>query len=125
MDHGGCSEEPCVASSILALGTDQISSVFRSARPGRKAEYRCQPTSAYPQQVISETPAIGRPITAAVTVRPPVGVAKAEARLTRVALAQPYALVRPGRGYGLMALDEVELGIGRPDVVMLSLSGAA
>lgn len=33
--------------------------------------------------------------------------------------------MRPGRGYGLIVLDEVELGVGRPDVVILSLSGAA
>lgn len=71
------------------------------------------------------TATIGRPFPPRVTVRPPVGVAKGEARLTRVVLSQPYALVRPGRGYGLMVLDEVELGVGRPDVVILSLSGAA
>lgn len=80
---------------------------------------------AYAQGVVIDTAAIERPFPPNVTVRSPIGIAKAEARLTRVALSKPYELVRPGRGYGLIVLDEVELGVGRPDVVILSLSGAA
>lgn len=54
--------------------------------------------------------------------RPQVGSAKEEALLTQAVLADPYSLERPGRGYALRVLDEVEIGLGRPDIVLAVLS---
>jgi hypothetical protein len=54
--------------------------------------------------------------------RPPVGLPVNETVLTRAALDQAAALVRPGPGRTLVALSEVELGIGRPDVLLLTAS---
>lgn len=56
------------------------------------------------------------------SVRPPVGVAKAEAFLTQAAMARPQDLVHPGRGYSLVVLDEVEVGVGRPDIIIATVS---
>jgi hypothetical protein len=54
-----------------------------------------------------------------------VGVAKAERRLTETLVALPTSLVSPGRGRRLLVVDELELGIGRPDVFIGVVSPAA
>lgn len=53
-----------------------------------------------------------------------IGIAKAELLLTGVLRAQARSLARPGRGYRLYVLDEVALGVGRPDLVVLVASPA-
>lgn len=61
------------------------------------------------------------------TSRSSVGQPIAEARLTSAVLEHARTLVSPGRGRVLLTLSEVELGLGRPDVVLLaaSLTGLA
>lgn len=54
-----------------------------------------------------------------------VGQPVAETRLTAAALRQARALLPPGNGRILLALSEVELGLGRPDVLLMSASKAA
>ncbi|MDQ3573619.1 MAG: hypothetical protein M3404_01655 [Actinomycetota bacterium] len=45
-----------------------------------------------------------------------------ETLLTTAALGQSRALVQPGPGRVLVTLSEVELGVGRPDVLLLTAS---
>ncbi len=54
-----------------------------------------------------------------------VGVAKYELELTRAAAAQARRLYPPGRGRRLLVLSEVELGTGRPDLLLLACSSYA
>lgn len=54
--------------------------------------------------------------------RPAVGVAKAELDLVARFMSSPRSLYAPGRGYQQLVLDEVELGFGRPDLVLLTVS---
>lgn len=56
------------------------------------------------------------------TSRSQVGVPIDEARLTAAAIEQASTIVRPGSGRILLRLTEVELGLGRPDIVLISLS---
>lgn len=51
-----------------------------------------------------------------------VGVPKAEALLTRTLLRVPSDLLTPGRGRELFVLPEVELGVGRPDALLMAVS---
>lgn len=61
------------------------------------------------------------------TGRSSVGQPIAEAGLTSAVLQHARTLVSPGPGRVLLTLSEVELGLGRPDVVLLtaSLTGLA
>lgn len=54
--------------------------------------------------------------------KPLVGEPVAEARLTEAVLRHAHSLIAPGPGRRLLALSEVELGLGRPDIVLLSAS---
>lgn len=51
-----------------------------------------------------------------------VGVPVEEVRLTVAALNNANTLMPPGTGNVLLRMTEVEVGIGRPDVVLLSVS---
>lgn len=51
-----------------------------------------------------------------------VGVPVAEKLLTEAVCRSADELLRPGSGRSLMVLEEVELGIGRPDLMLLSAS---
>lgn len=51
-----------------------------------------------------------------------VGRPKAEAVLTNSLLRATQQLLRPGRGRELFVLPEVELGVGRPDVLLMAIS---
>lgn len=55
-------------------------------------------------------------------VRTGVGVAKHELELTRAAAAQASYYFPPGRGRRLLVLSEVEVGTGRPDLVLVACS---
>jgi hypothetical protein len=57
-------------------------------------------------------------------VRPQVGIAKAERALTAASVSKGLDLLRPGRGRVLVIIDEADLGLGRPDVVLLAVSMA-
>jgi hypothetical protein len=54
-----------------------------------------------------------------------VGVPKAESRLTDAVLRRPQQLIRPGPGRQLLIIDQVEIGIGKPDFLLLKVSPAA
>jgi hypothetical protein len=54
-----------------------------------------------------------------------VGVPKAERELTQAALLGARLLLRPGSGRSLLVLSEVEIGVGRPDLLLLSVSRRA
>src|SRR6266540_6643957 len=54
-----------------------------------------------------------------------VGIPKEESRLTEAITADARALLRPGSGRRLLLLEEVELGIGRPDALLLTVSPSA
>jgi hypothetical protein len=54
-----------------------------------------------------------------------VGIPKQESRLTEAIVAQSRALLRPGPGRRLLLLEEVEIGIGRPDALLLAVSPSA
>jgi len=56
------------------------------------------------------------------TSRNQVGVPVEEALLTAAALDQASIIVRPGSGRILIRLTEVELGLGRPDIVLIATS---
>lgn len=58
----------------------------------------------------------------AVPSKAPVGVPKAERALTDALAEAASAVMSPGRGRRLIVLSEVELGMGRPDAVLLSTS---
>ena len=51
-----------------------------------------------------------------------VGVPVAESELTSALQEQTGSILAPGRGRSLVLLWEVDLGIGRPDALLLSLS---
>ena len=51
-----------------------------------------------------------------------VGVPRDEALLTAAAIEQAHVLLRPGPGRSLIILNEVELGSGRPDLLLLAAS---
>lgn len=55
-------------------------------------------------------------------MRAPVGVAKAEIALTVAALHGARELLSPGRGRTLVTIDEADFGVGRPDLLVLTLS---
>jgi hypothetical protein len=57
--------------------------------------------------------------------RPRVGAPSAESQLTRAAVAQTDQLMKPGPGRSLFVLTEVELGIGRPDMLLMAASPGA
>lgn len=54
-----------------------------------------------------------------------VGVPKAEAILMKSLLAASRDLLPPGRGRELFVLPEVELGVGRPDALLVAVSRSA
>lgn len=54
-----------------------------------------------------------------------VGVPKAERALTDAVTDCAFEVMAPGRGRRLIVLSEVELGTGRPDVVLLACSPAS
>jgi len=54
-----------------------------------------------------------------------IGVPKAERELTEAAVLDARLLLRPGSGRSLLVLSEVQLGIGRPDLLLLSVSRRA
>lgn len=54
--------------------------------------------------------------------RPRVGLAITETHLTAAALEQGPKLIHPGPGRVLIGLSEVELGVGRPDVLLVTAS---
>jgi len=54
-----------------------------------------------------------------------VGVPKQEKSLTDAFLASLPRLARPGPGRSVYVLEEAELGAGRPDIVLLTVSPAA
>jgi hypothetical protein len=54
-----------------------------------------------------------------------VGIPGAEAQLTRAAIDCAADLIRPGAGRSLFVLAEVEIGIGRPDLLFLTASSVA
>lgn len=51
-----------------------------------------------------------------------VGVPIGEALLTNAALDQASVIIRPGSGRILIRLTEVDLGLGRPDILMIAAS---
>ncbi len=53
-----------------------------------------------------------------------VGTPKAELALTESVLEHAKRLLTPGRGYELFVLTEAEIGIGRPDLLMVVVSPA-
>lgn len=59
------------------------------------------------------------------TTRSPIGVPIAENRLTSAAIDAQDVLIRPGQGRSRYALQEVELGVGRPDLVIATAAPAA
>jgi len=56
------------------------------------------------------------------STRSQVGVAKRELRLTQAASLGATELLSPGRGRRLIALSEVDIGTGRPDLILLASS---
>ncbi len=54
-----------------------------------------------------------------------VGVPKGESRLTETVLHKPHQLIRPGPGRQLLILEQVEIGMGRPDILILRVSPSA
>lgn len=54
-----------------------------------------------------------------------VGVPSAERTLTEAVLRDAYALLSPGSGRSLFVLSQVDLGVGRPDLLLLSASRKA
>ncbi len=54
-----------------------------------------------------------------------VGVPKAERIVTAAAVHSAKSLLAPGRGRQLLVLEEVDLGVGRPDVILLAVSRQA
>jgi hypothetical protein len=53
-----------------------------------------------------------------------VGIAKNEFALTSSLVRLRNEVLPPGRGYRTVAIDEVELGVGRPDVLLAAISVA-
>jgi hypothetical protein len=56
------------------------------------------------------------------TSRAPVGVPNGESTLTSALIDQRTSLATPGPGRVLIPLSEVELGLGRPDVLLVAAS---
>ena len=59
------------------------------------------------------------------SAKPRVGIPIHERQLTEAFLQNLPSVVRPGAGRSIYVLEEVDLGAGRPDVVVLTISSAA